>query len=276
MEAGLRAISLALLATFSLLFMPASRAQEAGCSISVRWNDDPPYSIRAADNSIGGINADLAKEALQRLDCQIRFVEMPWARGILSLKKGTLDILPGALRTHEREAFAHFSQPTNNSPNVLFMHRSAAGKYHFQQLSDLIDSDFRLGAQIDVNYGADYQALLQNPAFKSHLVLINSRRGAWKMIQAGRLDGLIADEITGLLELELELEQMSLSDEIQRSDLIISGELAAFALSKQSLPPDFAQKFDQSISSMKADGTYQRIMETYLPCRVSVANLGCE
>ena len=94
------------------------------------------------------------------------------------------------------------------------------------------------------------------------------------MIQAGRLDGLIADEITGLLELEL--EQMSLSDEIQRSDLIISGELAAFALSKKSLPPDFAQKFDQSISSMKADGTYQRIMETYLPCRVSVANLGCE
>lgn len=272
MEAGLQTTSLALLATLSLLFMSASRAQDPACSISVRWNDDPPYFIRAADSSIGGINADLAHEALRRMGCQTRFVEMPWARGIHSLKKGTLDILPGALRTPEREAFAHFSQPINRSPNVLFMARGAAEKYHFRQLADLIGTDFRLGAQIDVAYGADYQALLQNPEFKSHLVLINSRRGAWRMIQAGRLDGMIADEITGLLE----LEQMALSGDIQRSNLIISGEPSAFALSKQSLNPDFAQKFDQNISNMKADGTYQRIMETYLPCKVSVAKLGCE
>lgn len=272
MDARFRTLSLSLLAILSLLFISASHAQDGACSISVRWNDDPPYFIRAADNSIGGINADLAQEALKRMGCQPRFIEMPWARGLLSLKKGTLDILPGALRTPEREAFAHFSQPINRSPNVLFMARRAVPKYQFQQLADIIDSDFRLGAQIDVVYGADYQALLQNPAFTSHLVLINSRRGAWKMIQAGRLDGMIADEITGLLE----LEQMALSGDIQRTHLVISGEPSAFALSKQSLTPDFVQQFDQSISSMKADGTYQRIMETYLPCRVSVANLGCE
>ena len=90
------------------------------------------------------------------MGCQARFVEMPWARGILSLRKGTLDILPGALKTSAREEFAYFSQPINRSPNVLFMAKAATQKYQFTQLADLIGSDFRLGAQIDVIYGAEY------------------------------------------------------------------------------------------------------------------------
>lgn len=256
----------------ALLLAGTAAAQAEGCSKSVRWNDDPPYFIPQADGSPRGIGADLSREILHRLGCTPRYVELPWARGLNNLRNGTLDILPGALRTPERETFAYFSRPVNVSPNVLFIARSAAPKYRFQQLSEIIGSDFRLGAQIDVVYSSEYQALTGNPDFARHLTRVNSRRGAWRMIKAGRIDGLIADEVTGLLE----LKQMQLDDAIVRSELIVASEPAHYALSRQTLDPAFVDRFNQALEAMMADGTYQRILETYLPCRVSAAKLGCE
>lgn len=245
--------------------------QASECVKIVRWNDDPPYDVRAADGGMSGISVDLVREALSRLNCTAQLIEMPWARGLLSLQNGKLDILSGALRTKEREAFAYFSLPVNRSPNVLFVGKTAASKRPIKQLSDLIGSDFRLGAQIGVTYSEEYQTLMQQTDFAAHVVLINNRRAAWRMIEAGRLDGLIADEITGLME----LEQLGLSDVISRNGLIVSGDAAAFALSKKSLSEDFATRFDQALQSMFADGSYQRIMQRYLPCEVSVERLGC-
>ncbi|MDO9322209.1 MAG: transporter substrate-binding domain-containing protein [Pseudomonas sp.] len=245
--------------------------QASECVKTVRWNDDPPYNLRTADGDMSGITIDLVREALLRINCTAQFVEMPWARGLLSLQKGRLDILPGALRNKEREAFAYFSLPVNRSPNVLFVGKTAANKRPINQLSDLIGSDFRLGAQIGVTYSEAYQTLMQQPDFAAHVVLINHRRAAWRMIEAGRLDGLIADEITGLME----LEQLGLSEVITRNGLIVSGDAAGFALSKTSLSEDFVSRFDLALQSMFADGSYQRIMQNYLPCEVSVERLGC-
>lgn len=254
-----------------LLLGFTSAVQAGDCVKTVRWSDDPPYTWRAADGQVKGIVVDLVSEALARLNCTVTLVEMPWARGILSLQNGSLDILPSALKTPEREAFAYFSLPVNRSPNVLFVSTSSARQKPIKQLAEVMDSDFRLGAQIGVAYGSEYQTLLQQPAFVAHLVFVNNRRGAWRMLAAGRLDGLIADEVTGLQE----LQEMGLSQTIVRSGLVVSGEAAAFALSKKALNADFAQRFDQALQAMFDDGSYQQIMQRYLPCQVSVERLGC-
>lgn len=246
-------------------------AQAEDCIKTVRWSDDPPYGVLAEDGQVRGITIDLAREALARMNCTAKLVEMPWARGLLSLQNGSLDILPGALKTPQREAFAYFSLPVNRSPNVLFVSKSGARHKPIRQLAEVIGSDFRLGAQIGVVYSAEYQALLQRPDFVVHLVFVSNRRAAWSMLAAGRLDGLIADEITGVLE----LQEMGLSKAIVRSDLVVSDEAAAFALSKKSLNADFARRFDQALQAMFDDGSYQRILQRYLPCEISVVHLGC-
>ncbi len=241
------------------------------CTKTVRSSEDPPYDIRGSDGSFHGATIDLVREALKRMQCQAHFIEMPWARGLRNLRNGSLDILPGALVTKEREAFAYFSIPLHRSPNVLFVSQAAAEKFSFTDLAELSGTTFRLGAQIDVVYSTQYQALLQQPAFTQRLTLLNSREGAWKMLAAGRLDGLIADEVTGLLE----LEKLGLSKAIVRSDLVVSAEAATVAFSKKSIDEAFVVRFNQALQEMFADGTYERIEETYLPCQVSVEWLGC-
>lgn len=256
----------------TLLLTSTSLAFADQCNKTVRWNDDPPYTFQDSDKQIRGITADILQEAFKRLNCSATYLELPWARALHKLEAGTLDILSGALRTPEREQFAYYSRPINRSPNVLFVKKNALSEFNLSQLSDIKNSNFRLGAQIGVIYGSEYATLVQQPEFSQHLVMINSRRGAWQMINAGRLDGIIADEITGILE----LEQLGLSARIVKSTVVVSSEASAFALSKKSISPEFAKRFDQALNDMLADGSYQRIMENYLPCTVSAEKLGCK
>jgi polar amino acid transport system substrate-binding protein len=206
------------------------------------------------------------------MGCSAKFVEMPWARALVELEAGRLDILPGALRKPERERFAYFSRPFSRSPNVLFVHKNAAAIYNINKLADLIGSNFRLGVQIDVTYGPEFEALSKMPEFRARFTPLSLRKSAWKMMEVGRLDGIIADESTGLAE----LQQLGLSKDITRSSVVVSLEPAMIALSKKSLSEDFLKAFDRSLGSTMADGKYREIRERYVPCTVSMETLGCK
>jgi len=254
-----------------VLMAQAGAAWAEACSKTIRWYDDPPYAFRGKDGTLQGLDVDLARTALQRMDCHATFVEMPWARALIELEAGRLDILPGALRKPERERFAYFSRPTNRSPNVLFVGKLAAQRYQIRELADVMGTQFRLGAQIGVAYGPAYDTLLKEPDFASRLSLITSRRGAWKMIGLNRLDGLIADEASGLVE----LKELGLTNVVAQTRLVVSGDASMFALSKRAVSPEFVARFDRALDAMMGDGQYRRIRQRYIPCPVSADQIGC-
>ncbi len=245
--------------------------QAASCQKSVRWYDDVPYSYRTADGQLAGMSIDVVREALRRMGCEARFVELPWARALVELESGRLDILPGALKTAERARYAYFSRPVNRSPNVLFVGKAAASKYRIQRLADIMGTDFRLGVQLGVAYGPDYQALQEKPDFQARLTPVTLRRNAWNMIELGRLDGLIADETTGLVE----LQQLGLSQAMVKTRVVTSGEAALVAIGKASNDAGFVEAFDKALGSMLADGSFKAIREKHVPCPASADQLGC-
>jgi polar amino acid transport system substrate-binding protein len=260
----------ALLMALCALTLP-SAVRAGDCVKTVRWYDDVPYAFKGADGEVQGFVMDLMREALVRMGCTPRFVEMPWARALVELEAGRLDILPGALKTPERERFAYFSRSINRSPNVLFVSKAAAEKYRIKNLTDMVGTDFRLGAQIGVSYGPEYVALQSNPAFVERLVPITQRRSAWKMVEAGRLDGMIADEVTGLVE----LQQLGISQGVVKTKVIVSSESAMVALSRQSVSRGFVDALDRSLNGMLADGRYKQLWEHYMPCPAAAEGPGC-
>ena len=122
----------------------------AQCIKTVRWYDDAPFSFKGRDGQLRGANIELMRAILKTMRCDVKFVEMPWARALIELQAGRLDLLPGALYTPEREQFAYFSRPLNRSPNRLFMSAKAASRYRLSNLADIVGTRFRLGAQIGV------------------------------------------------------------------------------------------------------------------------------
>ncbi len=244
----------------------------AQCVKTLRWYDDAPYSFEGADGQPQGSNPELISAALKAMGCEAKFVEMPWARALLELKAGRLDLLPGALRSPEREQYAYFSRPINRSPNVLFISSKAATRYRLKSLADIVGTRFRLGAQIGVAYGLEYDRLVKTPEFLGNVTPMTSRRSAWRMLELDRIDGIIADEVSALVE----LRQEGLMDLVVKSEIVISNAPAMVALSRASTTPEFLARFDKALDKLISDGSYKAIMDRHMPCSVSVEKLGCK
>jgi polar amino acid transport system substrate-binding protein len=241
------------------------------CEMKVRWYDDAPYSYRAPNGEVTGLDADMARAILKRTGCRAVFVEMPWARALVELKAGRLDVLSGTFRNAEREAFAHFSTPSFQSPNVLYLGPVARSRYQFSKLDDLVGTPFRLGVQIGVSYGDSFETLKANPLFKDNQVPVTLRRNAWKMMELGRIDGMIADEASA----QLELRQLGLEGVLMPSGVIVSSNTSSVAFSKRSVSLQFVESFNKALQDMIADGEYRRIRDRYLRCPQDIKVLGC-
>lgn len=233
----------------------------AACEKTLRWDDDPPFSMQAADGAVVGIDVEINRAALALLGCQTKLRKLPWARALKELELGRLDILTGAFRRPEREVYAYFSGPVlPPSRNILFMHPQAQQRWPVTQLLDLQHSAFRLGAQINVSYGEDYQQLMSDPAFAARVSLVANRTNLWRMVAKGRIDGVIADENTGVYE----VHQLGLSEHITATSVVVSSDSAEVAFSKKTTDSAFVQAYADALRELVVDGSYARIVQRYV------------
>jgi polar amino acid transport system substrate-binding protein len=260
----------AIMNVLALALLPVAAA--SACTRTVRWYDDAPYYSSGNDGQVHGFTADLTRAVLQRQGCEARFVEMPFARALAELEAGRLDILPDSFHSPARARFAHFSIPAIQSPNVLFTTTAAAAKFHLATLDELAGSDFRLAVQIGVSYGEHFDALKAKAQFRDQLSHVTLRRNAWKMMSMGRIDGMIADQASGAVE----LRQLGLSDTIRPSGLVVSTDTAVYAFSKRSVDPAFVAGFNKALAALIADGQYRKIRARHLPCPAGIEVLGCK
>jgi polar amino acid transport system substrate-binding protein len=232
----------------------------ADCEITLRWDDDPPYFINDSDR-VTGIDADISREAINRMGCSLSLVKMPWARALVELQEGRVDMVSSAYRTPSREEYAHFSGVVGLiSPNVLFVRVADREGVADKTLPEILDTDFKLGAQVNVSYGDQYDALSEIPAYKKNFYYASRRELLWKMLARERVDGVIADELTGLYE----LRELGFDSNIVPTTMVTSNKPAFFIFSKKSVNPDLVKRFDQALQSMLDDGAFETILDKYL------------
>lgn len=231
------------------------------CEKTLRWDDDPPFSLQRADGEVAGIYVESNRRVLERLGCRVRLVKLPWGRALRELELGRLDVLPGAFRRPDREAYAYFTGPFGPpSRNLLFMHQEAQARYPVTRLDALRGSDFRLGSQTNVSYGEAYQTLMQDAAFAARVHFTANRDGLWRMVAHRRIDGVIADELTG----RYEINQLGLGEAIRPTAVVVADEAAEVALSKRSNDQAFVARYRKALAALVEDGTFARIVEQYV------------
>lgn len=260
------------IAAGAVVFVSGPTVGLAACDKMVSWRSDPPYLVRQADGVINGIHADLIRESFRRMDCKVHFVEMPFARSLVELQAGRIDIVSGVADTPERKAYAWFSRPINFARNVLFIQKKVATQLRIRRLRDIIGTDFRLGALNQALYGGDYDDLVADPGFRDRLTIVTSRASGWKMMGVKHLDGLIDNELAGLAELRSD----GYRDDVIESDLVISEGPDLLAFSKKTTPDGFVARFNDAYAGMIADGTFKSIFSRYAGCEISTVKLGCK
>ena len=88
-------------------------------------------------------------------------------------------------------------------------------------------------------------------------------------MERDRLDGLISDEISGLMD----LDELGMRTTVVKTPVVVSDDPSR-AFSKSTNDAAFVRAFDQALQSMLADGRYRDIAQRK-PCPVSIEKVGC-
>lgn len=241
-----RLVALAL--ALPLLATPAL-AQD--CVKTLRRNPDTPHLVRLPDGERSGPLQAVLTEALNRMGCRVKVVDLPWARALAELKAGQLDVLPGMLRTEEREAYTVFSAEARNSTNRLYLRAGDPRAAQLRELDDLLGLPFRLGTQNQVSHGIAFERLMRKPEFVQRVQTVAVRDSLWRMLTLGRLDGVLADETT----VDFELQRLGLKGQVQASAVAITGVSTTTGFSRKSHDAAFVARFDRTLEAMRKDGS---------------------
>ncbi|WP_457352487.1 substrate-binding periplasmic protein [Roseateles sp. P5_D6] len=244
------------LTCLALAFLPAS-----ACELRVRWNPDPPYSMRDGQGHLIGMQTELVERTLERMQCRAVWVELPWARALVELQAGRLDLLPGALHRPEREAYAHWVEQHIAVANRLFVRAGREADFaSATRLKEAWRQGLKLGVQIGVVYGPDYAELLADPAFRATLTQASARRSLWQMLEIGRVDGVLASEATA----RWELGELGLAGRIVPTSVVVPHEPAQLMFSRRSVDAALVQRYREASEALERDGTQARIVRRYL------------
>jgi len=243
----------------ALLWMLAALPAAAECVMSVRMDEDPPYLTMLPDGQPGGVNADVAREALRRMECRADFRTMPFSRALKELQEGGLDILPNLFRTPERQAFAFYSRTRDQVPNRLFIRAADKGRWDIKSFRDLERLGLRLGLPGGALASPDFAALSADPAFKALITPARNHASLLRMLQGGRVDAVILDEQTA----RWELARLGLADTVTATDFVAGVDPGYFAFSRAKVSEEQVERFDAAIEAMRKDGTVAGILSRY-------------
>jgi polar amino acid transport system substrate-binding protein len=245
---------------FLFLFsLCASLTAQAQCRKSVRWNNDNLLQVDSTNKQNISSHIKLLHKAINKLDCQVTFLEIPWGRSLIELQHGRVDIMGGAYKTAERQQFAWYSDFAFDTSLVLFIRTEDIGKYTLNNLQDIPKYQLKIGTQINAIYSDEFSQLLNDKNFANFIHPNTSRKALWTMLQIGRIDGFISELTPGLKE----LESLGLSTQISPSDFVISTQTTHFIFSKKSVTNDFVKAIDRELLELSRLDEIEPIKELH-------------
>lgn len=222
------------------------------------WNPWKPFAYMDENDSMAGIDVEIAHLILTHAGYQLSYQEASWARQLKGIEDGTIHMTASAMKTPEREAYAYFSDPYYTESYIVFVRRGEAGNYDIASLQDIVGSSFRLGVMRGSLYGDEFVRLMKHPDFVSQVEEVTSDEQNQQKLLTHRLDGFIqeasrmrmAGTASGVLE---QVEPL----------FVIEGDCLHFMFSRQAVSPGIVAVFNEGLRTLRVDGTFQRVFEKY-------------
>lgn len=210
----------------------------------------PPFSDPSLKNN--GIISEIATAAYATQGYEVEVVFVPWARAVAGVKNASFDLLLGAWRTSEREAFMMYSNPYLNN-SIKFI-KKKGNDFTYAGLNSL--SGKSVGVIRGYGYGDDFLSAknFKRPEAKDFI-------GNVRKLIAGRIDLTLEDEIVAKAIIAKEQPDLLNKIEFSKTDYstnalhITSG--LANAKHKQLI-----EAFNKGLAEIKKNGEYDRILNS--------------
>ncbi|QMW16749.1 transporter substrate-binding domain-containing protein [Pseudoalteromonas sp. MT33b] len=230
-----------------LLVFAALSTEAFGCDrvlkvgVSQSWR---PY-VFSQNDQLTGIDIEITDLVLKEAGFCSQFIAMPSSkRGFAELKHGTVDLLPAASYSQQRDDFSTFSVPYRNEVMRLFWYPHS--HLESQDLKGLLDHKQTILTNSGSYYGDELTRLSANKKYKDQFVTVPSLRQRLAMLVAKRVDFFIDDELAGL-----SLIQQHQANNVKIHPYIINNDYIYFMLSDLSLSEEERQAINHAIQFNK-------------------------
>jgi len=232
------------------------------CELRVGWEPYAPYTFADEQGNGTGADIDLITAIAGEIGCTVTTVELPWARMLKEIERGTLDVATSASWTEERASWGRFSEPYREAVVAIYVRLDESDRYALQSLADVPAQQMRLGVIVDYYYGDVVAAEIGKPEVLAWTDGAPDYPSNIRKLVNGRIDGFLAEDVAVM---DTEVERMGMSDRVERYPLRIQGEELRFLFSRKTIEPELVAKVDATLAAMRADGRLDAIMARYFP-----------
>lgn len=176
---------------WSLLLLLLSPSLWA-CELKVQVSDFPPYSYQK-DGEWQGSRVVLSQRLAKKLNCNVRFYDVPWARALLLMQQGELDLMFNLTPTPAREAYIWFSRPHHIEILAFATTLTEPEWLQISEIGQLAEFPGSIALTQGSYMGPTMSELLLQPAFKRKTIEVAERRIKNDLVLKDRAQGVVED-----------------------------------------------------------------------------------
>jgi len=231
----------------SLIFFPLSlSANEKNKNYLFLGNHNIPPMVYLKDSKSVGVVVDLAHALAERSGITIEIQAMDWTEAQSKVLSGEADALLQINRNKEREELYDFSKKLVKSDFCIFRNNK---RIDIQNINSLF------GSSVGVEENGYPKLLLQKyPQIK--IIIIDSWKRGFELINAGEIDALIVDRWVG--EYELILNHIK---GITVIDKPVESNYSAIAVKKGNR--QLLVKINEGLEKIREDGSMEKILNKW-------------
>jgi len=237
-----------------LFFFSFSLFSCFGCQLDVRFEQFSPASQKNKQGSWSGVDLELTKALLNEAQCSFTVLEISWARALIMLNRGDIDLVLNVSKTTERERNYYFIGPVHNETIVFvtYEHKTTPLK----NIADILKLGRPIAIQRNAYYGKEVEKLLQQADYKESFVHVANNETKLKLLKRGRISGFLEAKRNIIHSIENDSNYKG----VWFPDLVIHKNPIYFALSKKSINEALLLNISDSFDRLTSQGKIKEII----------------
>lgn len=231
-----------------------------------------PYLIKSEANALSGIDVDILKVVLSKIQVDYEIVEMAWPKCEEGLKRGVFDAALGTSKNKDRESFLYYpSQISWSSEFVFFTQQEFKKKKNRINYQDIIHNNYRVGIIEKNSY---------HPSFWEVFPWVDQEKGLYhkqlepsKNVETNilklskqRIDLYPQDKQIGLSTIKkLNVTDLVYYDEIlfKKDYYFVFSKQSKYSSAEYKTIQELVKKFDSEIAIFKRTNQFKKLFLKY-------------
>lgn len=204
---------------------------------------------------VKGFEIDVWNEIAKRLGYNVEFKTSAFSGLFGMLDSDKIDVIANQISvTDERKEKYYFSEAYVESGAQLVVRKG--------QSNSITSVDMLKGKNVGVDLGSNYEKILKEKNTGANIITYQSTDSAFNDLILGRIDGVVIDKISALINIDEKKLPLELAGEtFEKVE-------SAFAFSKKDENLKIIKNVNKVLNEMKADGSLEKISNKWLNTNV--------